>query len=238
MVNASSPHGGVFLVVEDDEPLARILATRFRSQCETVIAHTVAEAMTALSSKSDIVGACIDIGLPDGSGLTVIEQIKGQSRSTPVLALTGRADPELTGRLFELDAAYVRKPFAPTVLDTLVERVGTFCDSPDRRLRQAMDQIRADYPALTPREIETTKLVAQGMSRKCIAEHQGISMKTLYTHINRLLTKVAVACDTRPGTIGEFLGRYGVRVNEGAQDEDWAIRGCGPCPRRPPQPES
>ncbi len=71
----------VILVVEDDEPFARIvydLAHELGFQC--LIATTAEEAL-AVAAQFLPSGVVLDIGLPDSSGLSVLDRLKGDCRT-------------------------------------------------------------------------------------------------------------------------------------------------------------
>ena len=71
----------VILVVEDDEPFARILydlAHELDFQC--LIATTAEEAL-AMAAQYLPSGIVLDVGLPDNSGLSVLDRLKGDCRT-------------------------------------------------------------------------------------------------------------------------------------------------------------
>lgn len=50
--------------------------------------------------------------------------------------------------------------------------------------------LHPDLAGLTKREVDILRLVAEGQTNQAIAEHFGISVVTVKTHINRTMTKV------------------------------------------------
>lgn len=52
--------------------------------------------------------------------------------------------------------------------------------------------MRADSSALTSRELEVARLVAQGMTNQQIADGLGISLRTVRTHIETIMDKLDV----------------------------------------------
>lgn len=100
------------LLVEDNPRLQSLLAEALNSTGFGVdVAHTVAEFEAhASSSKYDLM--IVDLGLPDGDGLTAIKHFRSKGHSTPILVITARGtiDERVTG----LDAGaddYMTKPF-------------------------------------------------------------------------------------------------------------------------------
>jgi two-component system copper resistance phosphate regulon response regulator CusR len=101
------------LVVEDESALAQSLAKGLRQAAHAVdLAPTLAEARTKLALEPyDAV--VLDLGLPDGSGLTLAREIRGRGDRVPILVLTARDG--VADRVAGLDAGaddYVVKPFA------------------------------------------------------------------------------------------------------------------------------
>jgi two-component system, OmpR family, KDP operon response regulator KdpE len=107
----------LILVVEDEPALRNILRALFEAQnYRFVEASTAARALIeARSHKPDIV--LVDLGLPDGDGVTVIRRVRGWS-AVPIIVLSARTMEEQ--KIAALDAGaddYVTKPFsAPELL--------------------------------------------------------------------------------------------------------------------------
>jgi PAS domain S-box-containing protein len=83
---AAAP-GGRILLVDDHEETAAILAELLRAQgYEVTVAHTLAAALRAGAEQLDLL--ITDIGLPDGSGLDLVTQLRPRL-TAPAIALTG-----------------------------------------------------------------------------------------------------------------------------------------------------
>jgi len=109
------------LLVEDDAMLADAVCAAARQN-----AWTIDCAPDALAAKMALVdhayhAVLLDMGLPHGSGLTVLQELRARYDSTPVLIVTARS--QLSDRIRGLDAGaddYVVKPF---LFDELWARV-------------------------------------------------------------------------------------------------------------------
>src|SRR5688572_6859092 len=107
-------------VVEDDEPTRRFLADNLTADgYELLVAGGVRDALRQLDHhRVDL--AIVDVGLPDGSGLELVRQIRAASGAgarvdarLPLVLLSGRAAEIDRVRGFERGADdYVVKPFA------------------------------------------------------------------------------------------------------------------------------
>jgi|SRR5690554_1330715 len=101
------------LIVEDDPLIAASLSQGLAPLGNTVeVFHLLSEARAALAhSQFDLV--VLDLGLPDGSGLALLSEIRKRGNATPVLILTARDG--VAERVQGLDAGaddYLTKPFS------------------------------------------------------------------------------------------------------------------------------
>ncbi|WP_209424376.1 response regulator transcription factor [Pararhodobacter sp. SW119] len=99
------------MVLDDDEAVLRLVETALAEEgCTVVCGSTIGWARAALQSRH--VDLCIvDLDLPDGSGLTLVEDLR-QRAGTGIIILTGRTDEMDQVQGFELGADdYIAKPF-------------------------------------------------------------------------------------------------------------------------------
>jgi DNA-binding response OmpR family regulator len=115
--------GKVVLLVDDDEELLVALAAPLRRQGFDVACATdaVTAISTAVKQRPDVV--VMDIGLPGGDGITVMQRLHSlpQLAGVPVLMVSGR-DPERNrdGALAAGAVAYFAKPVTPEALSAAV----------------------------------------------------------------------------------------------------------------------
>jgi phosphoserine phosphatase RsbU/P len=109
------------LVVDDDEPLARVMARTLRGRgFECDVALSGAEARALLQTKEYAV-ALLDVRLPDESGYGLLEDIRAMRPDTAVVMISGVDDAELGKAALEHGAyAYHVKPVGATQLYLLV----------------------------------------------------------------------------------------------------------------------
>jgi two-component system OmpR family response regulator len=109
------------LLIEDDPALAHAVRAGLRQNGWTVdLASDATEARLALV-EHHYAAVLLDLGLPGGSGLDVLVQLRARYDATPVLVITAR--DQLSDRIAGLDAGaddYLVKPFQ---LDELYARV-------------------------------------------------------------------------------------------------------------------
>ena len=106
----------IFLL-EDDETLGRGIAMALTGPEVTVVCRpSLAEAREALAEyRFDLL--ILDVNLPDGSGLTLLRQVRAEGDATPVILLTANdlELDEVTGLEAGADD-YITKPFSLAVL--------------------------------------------------------------------------------------------------------------------------
>ena len=109
------------LVVDDEPAIRRFLRTSLTAQ-----GYLITEAengMAALEGlrRGPIDILVLDLGLPDINGLDIIERVRGQGSTVPIIVLSSRTDE--TGKVKALDLGaddYVTKPFG---IDELLARI-------------------------------------------------------------------------------------------------------------------
>jgi signal transduction histidine kinase/HAMP domain-containing protein/CheY-like chemotaxis protein len=124
----------VMLIAEDDPEFARILLGVVRARgFKGIVATRGADALM-LARKHRPHAVCLDIGLPDMLGWSVLGQLKQDplTRHAPVQILTGDDDPlpALSRGAF----AYLTKPLAASLLERAFDDVREFIDRPKHRL--------------------------------------------------------------------------------------------------------
>ena len=109
------------LVVDDEEPLARVMARTLKSRgFECDVALSGAEARRLVEGKEYAI-ALLDVRLPDESGYELLEELRSIRPDTAVVMISGVDDPELGTAALEHGAyAYHVKPVGATQLYLLV----------------------------------------------------------------------------------------------------------------------
>src|ERR1700749_2183633 len=109
------------LVIEDNATLSELLAKGLRTAgYEVDLLATAAEARAVLMTTT-YAAVILDLGLPDGDGLSILRELRHRKDPTPVLVLTARGG--LQDRVSGLRSGaddYMVKPFA---LEELVARL-------------------------------------------------------------------------------------------------------------------
>ncbi len=168
-------------------------------------ASTLAEARR-LSGESlrNIDVAVVDLGLPDGDGLNLVEDFSSSVPKITTLVLSASLEPGRLARAVEAGAAGVLHKSTP--IKEIVEAVrrlkaGEALLSSGEiiemlrligRERQEEQYVRRAIEQLTPREREVLQALAEGLESKEIAERLNITVETERTHMVNILHKLNV----------------------------------------------
>ena len=152
-------------------------------------------------AKPDVV--LIDVHMPGGGGLAVIEAVKETHPDVKFLALSVSDAAEDVIAMVRAGArGYVTKTIAPDELVEVITRIdgGDAYFSP-RLAGFVLDAFAGDIEVtadpeveqLTVREKEVLRLIARGYTYKEVAKRLSISVKTVETHVSAVLRKLQLS---------------------------------------------
>lgn len=148
----------------------------------------------------------LDINMPSLNGLQVLQHIRDKKMKVKVLILTIHNEVEYLMRAVEIGVnGYVLKDSDSSVLKKAIFSVhkGETFIQPELAplLKIRMDEKSNFYDntdeALTKREIEVLKLIAEGLFNKEIAYTLDISEKTVKNHVSNIFKKINVSDRTQ-----------------------------------------
>lgn len=134
----------------------------------------------------------LDVRMPEMDGLEVQQQLSERGVSMPVVVLTGHGDVSIAVRAMKAGAVdFIEKPFEKVVLLTAIESAFDRLNDAEGRASRAADAVVL-IAALSAREQDVLKGLAQGLPNKTIAYDLGISPRTVEVHRANLMTKLGV----------------------------------------------
>ena len=147
----------------------------------------------------------LDMVMPRKNGLEAISEIKRDSPQTRILVLTSFDDDETVFSAIKAGAlGYLLKDSSPQQLIQAIRDV--YCGQSSlhpaiafkviRELNQPSDMPLTSEP-LTEREVETLRLVAQGLTNQEIARKLTVSERTVGKHVSNILDKLHLANRTQ-----------------------------------------
>jgi DNA-binding NarL/FixJ family response regulator len=153
----------------------------------------------------------LDLRMPVMEGVEAVRQIRERDPLAKVIVLTTYDTDEDISRALKAGAkAYVLKDISADLLIECIHDVlaGKTYLAPQAAAKLAEGVTRVQ---LTPRELSTLRLIADGRSNKEIANELEISERTVKTHLGHLFAKLGVTSRTEAVKIAMRRGL--VRLN-------------------------
>lgn len=134
----------------------------------------------------------LDIRMPEIDGLEVQRQLAERGVTMPIVIMTGHGDVSIAVRAMKAGAVdFLEKPFEKAALIGAIEEAfNRIAVAGDASVRAAEAEVILG--ALTPRERDVLRELAQGLPNKTIAYDLGISPRTVEVHRANLMTKLGV----------------------------------------------
>lgn len=213
------------LVVEDEEiiqlRLRQILTELGYKHDELLFAKNVKESIEIIDTHP-ISLALVDLGLPDGNGVEIIEKIRSLEGNTMILVISAWSTQESLFSAIKAGATgYVLKerddaevllsirsilrggaPIDPFIAREILKQISeTEEPAPEQEIVEG-----AESSILTNREKEILCLVAQGLSNREIAEQLFVSRYTVESHIKHIYRKLSVTKRTKAVSTARSMG--------------------------------
>ncbi len=180
-------------VVDDEASLRRALVFLLESAGWQVAAYASAEGFLSAWTEPAAPGCLIlDIRMPLMSGLELQRILNDRMIQLPVIFLTGHADVSMAVQAMKQGACeFIEKPFKDQILLDAVshavhdDRVHRDVDSSRQALRERLDK-------LSPREMEVSRLIVEGLPNKTIGQRLDISERTVQVHRLHVMEKLDI----------------------------------------------
>lgn len=187
------------ILLADDHAILRAgLAMLIEAQADVVVVGEAADGIEAVDKtrklKPDIL--ILDLTMPGLSGIDALREIRCDCPDTRVLVLTMHDDPAYGRSLLAAGAlGYVTKKAADRELIRAVRAVRdgrTFVDitQAEDMLPKATGRRTLSRELLSQREQQVLSFVARGFTHQEIADQLALSIKTVETYLDRLMTKL------------------------------------------------
>jgi len=216
----TSPLEHIRVLIADDHQVVRQgLRTFLELQDDIQVVGEASDGLAAVDMARRLAPDVVlmDLVMPGLDGIEATRRIKGGGTNVQVIALTSFTEDDKVFPAIEAGAAaYLLKDVTP---EDLVEAIRA-ARRGEARLhpniaRRLMEQVShrptplpADSPeALTARELDVVRLVAEGKSNLEIAQQLVISDKTVKTHISHILAKLGLQDRTQ---LAVFAFKHGL----------------------------
>lgn len=198
------------LIIEDQKPTAVFLEKTVQTafpQSKIEVTQDIKSARlwlknySANETKSSLSLVLVDLGLPDGSGVEIIREIKKQVPQAHVVVVTIYDDDAFLFKALEAGASgYILKQEEPQFLVDMLKRIEK--NEPPLSpsiARRILNHFRKDIVEsvsdvkLSPRELETLILLSRGLTVAEVAQELKLSAQTVAGYVKVIYQKLHVS---------------------------------------------
>lgn len=210
--------GPLRVLLADDHPMVRETLVRYvqklAAEATVVEGGSLEDAIESVRTEPAFDLIVLDLNMPGMDGLAGLERMRRQAPATPVVILTGSADPRDMARSLELGAA----GFIPkTMVGKAMVNALRLVLAGERFIPSQLffrDPVGAPTPPaaggalsrLTPQQGRVLDLLIGGRSNKEIARELAIEEITVKVHLQRIYRTLGVANRTQAATRALQLG--------------------------------
>jgi len=191
------------VVIVDDHPVVRLGLEQMLARVDDFeicgFADSAPEALGVIEDHCpDLV--VVDISLKNGSGLDLVKQLAAKDPSLKILVSSMHDENLFAERALRAGAkGYINKE---TAIDSMVEALRKVRSGSIYLSQQMTDRLlqslahsdlregRAPLEQLSDRELEVFELIGQGLTTRAVAEHLGLSVKTIETYRENIKNKL------------------------------------------------
>jgi two-component system response regulator FixJ len=177
-------------LVDDDAAVREAFAVLLKSAGLKLMTFSSANEFLGGFEPRNVGCIILDVRMPGMSGLELQEILYQRKVHIPMIILTGHADVPLAVQAVKNGAFdVIEKPFnEELLLERIQKAFGLYNDW--KKIEADRRAISDRLGRLTPRELEVLDLMVGGRTNKAIAEHLGISRKTLDIHRSKVMEKM------------------------------------------------
>ena len=196
------------ILVADDESVVRdgivtILSLQPSLEVVGEVSDGIEAIKVALKTKPDVI--LLDMAMPKQDGLTTIPLLKEKLPDVRILVLTSFADSDMVYNAIKSGAiGYMLKDVRREQLIQAIHDVahGQASISPSIALKVIQDvshpsEIPYTSSPLTPRELETLRLISRGLTNQEIADTLSVAERTVAKYVSNILEKLHLANRTQ-----------------------------------------
>jgi two-component system, NarL family, response regulator LiaR len=188
------------VLIADDHPVVRQGMNLFLgTQADIEVIALAENGLQAVQLVEELLPDVVlmDLNMPELSGIEATKRIRAHSPHTQVVVLTSHIEDSMVFPAIKAGAlSYLLKTAKPEeVIDAIRAAAKREVRLHPKIAQQLMREVSGQRPsadALTTRELEVLKSIAQGKDNASIALALGLGEKTVKTHVSNILSKLYV----------------------------------------------
>jgi two-component system response regulator FixJ len=182
-------HRGKVYVIDDDEAMRDSLNFLLdAAEFDVTLFESAQHFLDALPS--DFGCVISDVRMPGIDGIELLQRLKANRSTLPVLIMTGHGDVPLAVEAMKLGAVdFLEKPFEDDRLVGMIEIALRQAEAGARSEAATLD-IAARIESLSQRERQVMEGLVAGLSNKMIAREYDISPRTIEVYRANVMTKM------------------------------------------------
>ncbi len=177
-------------VIDDQQAVREALGEMLRVFGYEVEVHESAEGF--LQTLPDRQQGCVvaDVRMPGMDGIELVRELGQRNAMLFTVLMSGHADVSMAVAAIKSGAEdFIEKPIDDAKLLATINRC--LSQAFDRHRRdQSLEELRARYGRLTPREVDVMNLVVNGFTSQAIGLKLGISQRTVESYRVQIMEKM------------------------------------------------
>jgi FixJ family two-component response regulator len=177
-------------VIDDEDAIRESLCLLLYSGGYQTRAYESADVFLADPPDREVSCMLLDIRMPGTDGMELFEVLRRQPVAYPIIFITGHGDIPLAVTAIQQGAYdFLTKPFMEgELLEKVDAAINDYRERSEKLLELA--DIRSRLDELTARERDVLVQLVEGLSNKGIADHLGISPRTVEIHRAHVMEKM------------------------------------------------
>jgi two-component system response regulator FixJ len=181
-------------IVDDDEPVRESLA--YLCLTSGLQAVTYSSPLELLGAAQTLKDGCIvtDVRMPEMDGLTLVAKLRERGVHLPIVVITGHGDVAMAVAAMKAGAVdFLEKPFDDEIFLGTVRDAMARSESGKPVRAVHSEGLDGKLALLSERERQVLDRLIEGEANKVIAQHLGISPRTVEIYRAKVMTKMEAA---------------------------------------------
>jgi two-component system, LuxR family, response regulator FixJ len=180
-------------VVDDEASVRQALTEMLNVFGYNVQAHQTAEGLLQSLDPRQVGCIVADVRMPGMDGIELVHELSRRNMAIPVVVFSGHADIAMAVAAIKAGAEdFIEKPIDDNKLVAAINR-GLARRFEAQQQQESIQDLRARFERLTPREVQVFDLVVEGHTSASIGNMLKISVRTVESYRVQIMEKMSAA---------------------------------------------